>query len=142
MEQSTYYIFASMSAVSAALAFIYSIYKGRQDIQRSREVSARAAWDAYLEMAFDNPDLSLAQIKKTDADQFEKYEWFVSRMLYAAEEVLTLSAQSKPWKAAIKTQMDFHSDYLVGEGIEYIEHYSEELKEIYMQLLKKSPESH
>jgi hypothetical protein len=133
MEQSTYYIFASLAATSAAAAFIYSVYKGRQDILRSREVSARAAWEAYLEMAFENPDLARAEVKKADADKFEKYEWFVSRMLYAAEEVLTLSGQSKPWTAAIKSQMSFHSAYLAEQGLQYMNHYSDELQSIYRQ---------
>ena len=136
MEQSTYYIFASMAALSAAFAFIYSVCKGRQDIQRSREVSARAAWEAYLEMAFENPDLARAAIKKSEADKFEKYEWFVSRMLYAAEEVLILSAQSKPWTAAIQSQMRFHADYLKDQGSKYMDHYSKELQEIYRDLFE------
>ncbi len=79
-------------------------------------------------MAFENPKLSRAAYVTSDADEFEKYEWFVSRMLYAAEEVLTLTSQSKQWNEAISSQIAYHKVYLAGQGREYMKHYSPELQ--------------
>ena len=130
MDQSTYYLFATLAAVSAAGAFVYSVFKGAGEARRSREISARAAWEAYLEMAFENPGLARAKFDPRNADAFEKYEWFVSRMLYAAEEVLILAYQSKPWHAAIRAQIEYHADYLRKKGQNYICHYSPELQQL------------
>ena len=114
----------AFSAVVAASAFVISVAKNRQDLYRSREISARAAWEKYLEMAFANPMLSLADTTKFTPLEFEKYEWFVSRMLYAAEEVLTLTNDDRNWNGVIETQIEFHSCYLNGQGKEYNSHYS------------------
>lgn len=130
MEQTTYYLFATLAAVSAAGAFVYSVFKGASDARRSREISARAAWEAYLDMAFENPRLARAGFDRAEADAFEQYEWFVSRMLYAAEEVLILAYQSKPWHAAIRAQIGYHSEYLRSQGQNYVCHYSSELQEL------------
>jgi hypothetical protein len=130
VEQTTYYFFATLAAVSAAGAFVYSVFKGAGDARRSREVSARAAWEAYLDMAFENPRLARAGFDGDDADAFEQYEWFVSRMLYAAEEVLILAYQSKPWHAAIKGQIRYHAEYLRSQGRNYICHYSPQLQQL------------
>ena len=114
----------AVSAAVAAIAFAFSVFKNRQDLYRSREVSARGAWDKYLEMAFENPKLALADLDKFTPLEFEKYEWFVSRMLYAAEEVLALTNDDRNWNGVIETQIGFHSPYLCGQGNEYNSHYS------------------
>ena len=114
----------AVSAAVAAIAFVFSVFKNRQDLHRSKELSARAAWGKYLEMAFDNPKLSLAGIDKFSPLEFEQYEWFVSRMLYAAEEVLDLTNDDRNWIGVIETQIGFHSAYLCGQGKQYHSHYA------------------
>ena len=118
----------AVSAAVAAIAFAFSVFKNRQDLYRSREVNARGAWDKYLEMAFENPKLALAEIEKFSSLEYEKYEWFVSRMLYAGEEVLALTNDDRNWKGVIETQIGFHSAYLCGRGNQYNSHYSSDVQ--------------
>nr|WP_295662624.1 hypothetical protein [Polymorphobacter sp.] len=121
---------AGASAIVAALAFLSTIFAKYFENRRDREVSARAAWEKYLEMAFENPALARAVDVESDADQYERYEWFVSRMLYAAEEVLLLAPTDPYWDSAIKSQVGYHSEYLSGVGEKYCKHYSARLQKL------------
>ena len=122
-----------LSAFVAAGAFVISVVKNREDAKRAREVSARAAWEKYLEMAFQNPELARANLQQFDEKTFEQYEWFVSRMLYAAEEVLLLTSDDRSWNDVIADQIGFHAEYISGRGAQYNGHYSSPLR----ALLKK-----
>ena len=117
-----------LSALVAACAFVISVVKNREDAKRAREVSARAAWEKYLEMAFLNPVLARANLQQFNETTFEQYEWFVSRMLYAAEEVLLLTSDDRSWNDVITDQIGFHAEYISGRGAQYNDHYSPTLR--------------
>ncbi|MES2443678.1 MAG: hypothetical protein V4574_12675 [Pseudomonadota bacterium] len=123
-------LIAAAAAFIGACTFVFTVFKSRTDSRRSREISARAAWETYLEMAFDHPTLGRAGYDPKDADAFEKYEWFVSRMLYAAEEVLILAPENPNWRVVIKDQIRFHGNYLKTQGRLYIPGYSPAVREL------------
>ena len=129
--QAATFLLGVLAALVGAAGYFQKVRKDRADAVRSREISARAAWEKYLLLAFANPKLSRA-CYATD-DEFEAYEWFVSLMLYAAEEVLCYVSLDEAWNKAIGDQIGFHKDYLKGPGRKYLGGYSVELQTIFVQ---------
>lgn len=136
MAQVTPLAVAAFAASVAAACFLFNVIKGFFDARRSREISAREAWEKYLVMAFHHPRLAnpdLAVDEPLTAEEEESYEWFVSRMLYAAEEVLILVGEDPEWRKVFLDQIDFHRPYLGGKGRNYLGGYSRELKRMFIQ---------
>jgi hypothetical protein len=119
-------ILTAAAALSASLGFLFSLWKNHRDSLRSREISARAAWEKYLELAFKHPRLAVGVHK--DDKGFEEYEWFISLMLYAMEEVLLYVRSDGAWTATFKAQFYHHADYLRGDDFaSYESGYAPEL---------------
>lgn len=75
----------------------------------------------YLELCIDNEKLSgLANVNsQQDFDNYfkdplelNKYEYFVSYMLYTSEEILKEAKGDVKWRNTIKTQVSYHFFYL------------------------------
>ena len=110
----------------AAIAYI----RYARDQRRDRHIRARDAWSTYLGLAFENPTLSAGFTDRKDVEKFEKYEWFVTRMLYAAEEVLELNATDEFWKHAIRTQINYHRNYFDALNRSFLNSYSPSLQKL------------
>ena len=52
---------------------------------------------------------------KDGSDAFYKYEWFVARLMSAAEQILAVVSGDLEWKAAIKTQVKKHFIYIESQ---------------------------
>jgi hypothetical protein len=67
--------------------------------------------------------VSLAEFDDATGGEFERYEWFVSVMLHAAEQILELTGNDEVWRATIRDQVDYHREYLSSERFNR-RHYS------------------
>ena len=122
-----------------ALAWAYREYKRHQ--RNHKESLAKGIYSDYLKLAVEYPDLaypSPRSIKElTSSENFKKYTWFVSYVLVACDEILSLCSHNiedgNKWKTVIKEQIKFHKVYLSSSeflNTREIEGYSEELKKL------------
>lgn len=53
-------------------------------------------------------------MKKPDeeCEEYKKYRWFVSSMLFTFEQILSAQPSDKEWKATIKAQLLLHKELL------------------------------
>jgi hypothetical protein len=120
-------------AVVAAYIALQQLISGRQE---TRLGVAKTIYKDYLALAIANPDLSSAgyptndppssKFKKNDASKYEKYEYYVAYLLYAAEEIICLTKGQENWEATLVDQLRFHGAYLGSDDFPDI-HYSPEL---------------
>lgn len=99
-----------------------------------REATASSLYGNYLELAVEHPKLASGTVAipsgKSFDEEFERYEWFVSVMLHAFEQILDLVDSDKVWVKAIKDQIDYHEAYLASDGF-VRGHYSETLQDLF-----------
>lgn len=129
-------MFITFGAVVVALCQIKSA-----ELQAQQQL-AKSLYQSYLELAFEHPEFAepkkimdcsqLERQKKGDVEtclsQYHKYEWFVSRMLYALENILALELSENErmiWEQTVDKQVKNHSMYLKSADFSnYINTYS------------------
>ena len=108
-----------VTGVVAVLALFGAVWQVRVGRRSQREATASALYADYLSHAMQNPRLASACIevpqKDNSTEEFESYEWFVSLMLNACEQILDLTKGDKEWEATISAQLTYHSDYLLSD---------------------------
>jgi hypothetical protein len=79
---------------------------------------------------FSSPDLAKLDVRaKTfdgKAEEFERYEWYVARLVYTLDECLSL-CPTPQWYAVAKTQLGNHKTYFSSDyyrNQDYLWHYS------------------
>jgi hypothetical protein len=133
---------AYSAAVTAGVAMVAAYIALRQLIsgrQETRLGVAKTIYKDYLALAIANPELSSAgyptndppslKFKKNDPLKYEKYEYYVAYLLYAAEEIICLTKGKDKWRATLIDQLRFHGAYL-GSSDFPEGHYSSELVEL------------
>jgi hypothetical protein len=130
----------SVAAIAAGASAVYAARGYRQGRRLALEERGHATYSAYLALAFENPQYStvndpkqLAGLKTRDrGEAFERYEWYVSRMLWAFEQILEISTKkAEPeWHESIRAQLRLHWPYLCGDfrRAGYAGDYAEPLK--------------
>jgi hypothetical protein len=125
----------SATAAIAVVALIVAYIQVRVSKRESRLGVAKAIYKDYLALAFANPKFSSAsypldapgiQTFSRNADEYERYEFFVSYLLFAAEEVLDLTKNSPAWRATLRDQLRYHALYLDSMDLQE-HHYSSDL---------------
>jgi hypothetical protein len=123
-----------ISAVAAVLALgiaARQVYVGRAS---QREATANALWARYLELAIEHSDLA----HPADSDQTRnnpRYAWFLSYLLFAAEQILDLSSRDEKWRHTISTQLRYHRHALSAAAHD-ITFYSSSVQEMITDALK------
>ena len=79
---------------------------------------------------FSSPDLAELDLRaKTfdgSAEEFERYEWYVARLVYTLDGCLAL-APIPQWYAVVRTQLANHKKYFASDYYkkqDYLSHYS------------------
>jgi hypothetical protein len=108
------------SAVIAALAICIAAYQIRVSIFEARRATAYQIYKDYLSIAMENPKFSSASYPidrprlyefSQNELEYEKYEYFVSNLLFAAEGILEVAADPA-WRATLQDQLKYHALYL------------------------------
>ncbi|HEV7693531.1 MAG TPA: hypothetical protein VGO52_22040 [Hyphomonadaceae bacterium] len=100
-------VLGALIAIGAALIAWWQVYKAGQ---LDREMQARAMYESYLRLCFENSPMSSGI---EDANHWtDRYEWFVSIMLNAAESVLLFVSAKDEWEETVKSQIRYHKAYL------------------------------
>ncbi len=100
-----------------------------------RGEKAKKLYLSHCDVALANPRFSSPDLTKLDlkakkfdgnAEEFERYEWYVARLVYTLDECLAL-APIPQWYAVTKTQLANHKKYFASDYYEkqdYLSHYS------------------
>lgn len=107
----------------------------------SKLATATQLYDSYLEFAFENPKYADGYHYgdvNAPPEERQKYTWYVSRVLFIAEEILSLDIdyESKnKWCQTIYSQMTYHQDYLLSSQFQADRnHYSTNVIEMFDHL--------
>jgi|HubBroStandDraft_2_1064218.scaffolds.fasta_scaffold50047_2 hypothetical protein len=136
-----------VSVIAGFGGVVWSLRAARQNQESKR---AFDAYDAYLALCFEYPKLANGQLVnqgfslpdryEDGSDEFYKYEWFVARLLVAAEQILSAVPKDKEWKDTIWSQVRKHSEYIQQPYFaRRIQIYSDPLRSIICDVKTKYP---
>ncbi len=92
-----------------------------------RGEKAKKLYLSHCDVALANPRFSSPDLAKLDlkartfdgsAEEFERYEWYVARLVYTLDECLSL-APIPQWYAVAKTQLANHKKYFASDYYKY-----------------------
>jgi len=104
-----------------------------------RSLKAKKLYLSQCDVALANPqfsnpqDLTLDFEKQTangSKDEFERYEWYVARLVYVLDECFRLCPLSGEWEAVAETQLSNHAEYFASDYYveqDYLDHYSDRM---------------
>jgi hypothetical protein len=151
-------VFSGLSAIVAAIALGFSAKVHRENlrlqdqirrqageahseaIRVNREQEATRSWGEYLSFAMEYPQFS-SGFQRDWIDhsnpqnihkEAERYDWYISRMLMAMEQVLAIAGSDKHWRSAIERQLSYHEAYFQNPRFNYLEDYSQALQDIFV----------
>ncbi|MDR6587418.1 hypothetical protein [Agrobacterium tumefaciens] len=103
-----------------AVVSVFGVYQFISTTRFNRNQSAKEIHSEYIKIGLDNPTLANPSLKGLDLEnltlggsreEFERYEWFVSFMLWSFEEVFHLSSDPS-WSSTIRLSLQAHAPYL------------------------------
>jgi hypothetical protein len=126
--------FASISALVAAVLTMTLIAANRTHYAVMHYLGQCDV--ALREPQFSNPELGKLDLRDRTFDgektQFERYEWYVARLVYALDAAMRL-APWQEWRAVAKTQLANHKHYFASDYYakqDYLQHYSGRMRRL------------
>lgn len=130
-----------VTAVVAVLAVAVAGYQIRESNQSQKTATAMSLYQDYLDLCLQYPAMAkpeaYEQILQKD-ETFERYTWFVTRLLFSAEKILEITHEPK-WEKSISTQLKYHMEYLSSDAFlehDSLLHYHPELSEMVVRLMQ------
>lgn len=127
-----------LMVVIAAVAACF----GRKQIITARKESKRAiahaAYDRYLDLCLEKTEFSFGSDdpKKTFGEsKFKEYLWFVSKMLFAFEQILDVYTNDDAWSATIRSQLKRHKYHLNQSSTVIRKEWSEPLMKLINEVI-------
>ena len=121
----------AVTALAAIIALVFGIWQVLSAKYSQRESTAKELWKEYYLQSIDhpklaNPELSELDFKERlldgDRGEFFKYQWFVSFMLLACDEVLRLRGGGAEWQKFVENNVGYHRDYIKSQAFEKTQH--------------------
>ena len=129
--------FASASALIAIVMTLAQMHSNRTHYAALHYLSQCDA--ALANPQFANPELGKLDLRaKTfdgEAKQFERYEWYVARLVYVLDASMRL-APFQQWRQVALTQLANHRHYFASEYYakqDYLKHYSTRMRKLIQQ---------
>jgi len=129
--------FASVSALIAIALTLTQLFG-------NRTYHAVVHYLSQCDLALANPQFSnpalgkldlRAQTFDDDPKQFERYEWYVARLVYTLDAAMR-QAPFQQWRQVAKTQLAYHRDYFASDYYakqSYLKHYSGRMRKLIQQ---------
>lgn len=119
-------------AVVAVIALLFTMIQIKINKIETRRAIALTAYNEYLKLSFDFPEYSYGdeQHITNNCSAFDKYPWFVSKMLFCFEQILSVEKNNKEWKIALESQLSKHSWFLKKSKSVRRKEWSKDLQEI------------
>jgi hypothetical protein len=119
------------------------------DVRNQEKQQAFDAYDAYLKLCFEYPRFANGQLVdqgfslpteyKKGSEEFYRYEWFVARLLVAAERILSAVPEDEEWRGTIWSQVHKHRGYIQTKAFQSrIDIYSGPLQAIIRDIMNKN----
>jgi hypothetical protein len=129
--------FASVGALVAAGLSAILIMSNRTHYAALHYIGQCDA--AMREPRFSNPELGKIDLRDKSFDgekvQFERYEWYVARLVYVLDAAMRL-APWQQWAQVAKTQLANHRHYFASDYYakqDYLKHYSGRMRRLIQQ---------
>jgi hypothetical protein len=103
------------SALVAIFGFAAILLQLNEIRSNNRAASARQVYLAYMDLEFRNPEFAVPdydKIKAGDHDTRNRYESFVSYLLYACEEALSAFGMQGEWRNSCEYDLKGHLPFL------------------------------
>jgi hypothetical protein len=128
-------VIGAIVAIAAAGIALWQV-KAARSLQR--ETLARQMYTQYLELCFENPEYASADHKATA--NTEKYEWFISVMLNAAEGISMFVPNDDEWRQTLKDQIGYHSDFIGSDAFQQnvARHYGAKMRNLIDEALDEA----
>jgi hypothetical protein len=109
-------LFTAIALFFAASQLKTSADQGKSTALLQREIAANASWERYMEIASARPEFAagLDYGRAAPADR-TAYGWFVDRMLFAGEQILSFAPNDPQWTRTIQNEARAHKSYLESE---------------------------
>lgn len=129
--------FASISALVAAVLTMTLIAANRTHYAVMHYLGQCNI--ALNEPKFSNPELGTLDLRDRTFDgektEFERYEWYVARLVYALDAAMRL-APWQQWGEVARTQLANHKHYFASDYYakqDYLKHYSGRMRRLIQQ---------
>ena len=102
-----------VSATGVVIGFIGVLLQLQTTKHNAELAEARKVYMSYKDVTFAHPEFAtpdLVRLKK-DQDNFERYTVYVSTMLFAYDEVMTVDHTPR-WNIALRSDLEDHGKYL------------------------------
>lgn len=123
----------AVAALAALLALGVAWFQVKAGREAQQETVAKEIYREYLRLALEHPRYAYPNYAHLSAnpegEDFQRYEWFVSFLCYASEEILEMFDDEPGWQSTIASQLSYHHDYIFSEHF-VRGHYSEKLREL------------
>ena len=131
--------------IIAVLAIGAAIKQIRTAKEESKRAIAHAAYDRYLDLCFENVNFSggydTTSTSSVDDKEHKQYLWFVSKMLFAFEQVLDVYPNDQEWSKTIKNQLKRHRSHLSISGTVNRNEWSASLSLLIQEATERSHEN-
>ena len=103
-------IVSAVAALCAVIGVIFQLYLIRGN---AKETSARQVYMSYSEATLKYPELSQPNFDNIKADPVEyvRYKNYVSRMLFAFDEILSVY-DTPEWRNSFNEDLKYHARYI------------------------------
>ncbi len=129
--------FASISALVAVTMTLFQMHSNRTHFAALHYISQCDV--ALANPQFSNPERGKLDLRSKTFDgkqeQFERYEWYVARLVYVLDAAMRL-APFQQWKAVAETQLANHRHYFASDYYskqDYLKHYSARMRRLIQQ---------
>lgn len=124
---------ANLATMAAVLAVWVAYKQWKSGVRSQQEATALGIWKDYIQLALSHPDLASPSPELSASHrklaQFRQYEWFVSAMLFACEQIVALQPSDREWQASIADHLHIHRAYLASQRFNP-DRYSLELRQL------------
>ncbi|EGR2203915.1 hypothetical protein K6P01_002256 [Vibrio parahaemolyticus] len=118
-----------LATIAALAGVAYQVHHSNESGKLNTSITL---YDSYLELAFENPKFAFGRNGSlTKEDDNTSYQWYVARLLFSAESIMSLKLDDEKkaeWEATLKAQIMYHLDYINSQEFADAEgHYSKEV---------------
>lgn len=130
---------ATVTAVIVAIIAAYIAYKQLiSNVKESRSSTANSIYQQYLHLCMEYPAFSMGmEIPNERNEEYTKYCWFVSSMLFSFERVLEINEGDHKWLKTIESQLRRHASHLKKSSTVSDGYWNENLEKLIKKVISE-----
>lgn len=131
-------IFTGLATIAIAVAALFIAYRQlNSSREEARSTTAHNLYHQYLTICIEKPEYANGMVKPQErSEEYGKYCWFVSSMLFTFEQILETKATDPKWQRTIKSQLQTHKEFLACSRTVREREWNDELQAIIDQVLE------